>query len=115
MILPITTLTKTKKKLTANINNEFKDRVKTNNVIKNDEVNVVKIKDDGNCFYREISLFLLGSQEFYMGTKNMIIDWIEKNFQLSEEFFNDDEINNLIQTELALNELQYIKEENSWG
>ncbi len=45
----------------------------------------------------------------------MIIDWIEKNFQLSEEFFNDDEINNLIQTELALNELQYIKEENSWG
>ena len=100
--------------MTANINNEFKDRVKTNSVIKNDEVNIVKIKDDGNCFYRAISFFLLGSQEFYMDIKNMIIDWIEKNFQLYEDFFNDDEINNLNHTELALNELQYIKEENSW-
>ena len=61
------------KKLCANINNEFKDRVKTNSIIKNDEVNIVKIIPDGNCFYRAVSFFLLGSQEYYIDIKKMII------------------------------------------
>ena len=36
------------KKLTSNINNEFKERVKTNNNIRKDEVNIVSINPDGN-------------------------------------------------------------------
>ena len=44
-------------KLTININNEFKNIVKTNDLIKKNEVNIVNITKDGNCFYRAVAFF----------------------------------------------------------
>lgn len=99
----------------SNINNEFKERVKTKNNIKKDEANIVSIIPDGNCFYRSISFFLLGSEEYYINIKSLIIEWIENNFSKFEEFFSDDDDNDLSCEEKALQEFEEMKNNNSWG
>ena len=99
----------------SNLNNEFKERVKTNNNIKKDEVNIVSITGDGNCFYRSISFFLLGSEEYYMNIKSLIIQWIENNFSKFEEFFSDDDDNNINYKEKASQEFEAMKKDYAWG
>ena len=39
-----------------------------------------------NCFYRSISFFLLGSEEYYINIISLIIQWIENNSRNSRNF-----------------------------
>ena len=45
------------KQTVININNKFKNIVKTNNPISADDISIKPIVKDGNCFYRSISFF----------------------------------------------------------
>ena len=45
----------------------------------------------------------------------MIIEWIENNYNKFEEFFGDDDLNNIPKETLAKIEFDYIKKSNSWG
>ena len=57
--------------------------------------NIIEITGDGNCFYRCVSYFLLGDQEYYEEIKNLIIEWIENNKEMFISFFGDDDKNNI--------------------
>ena len=67
------------------INANFINIVRTLNPISKNDITILKIKGDGNCFYRCLSFFLLGNDEFYEDIKNEIINWIDNN----RETFND--------------------------
>ena len=69
----------------------------------------------GIVFIDQFLFFLLGNQEYYIDIKNKILEWIEKNFELYETFFSDDEINNIDHKELAKKEFEDMKNDNSWG
>ena len=60
-------------------------------------------------FYSSISFFLLGSEEYYINIKSLIIQWIENNFSKFEEFFSDDDDKNLKYKEKALQEFEEMK------
>ena len=49
------------------------------------DIKIIKIIGDGNCFYRCLSFFLLGNDDFFQDIKNEIINWIDNN----RETFND--------------------------
>ena len=97
------------------INANFIDIVKTLNPINKNDIKIVKVIGDGNCLYRCISFFLLGNEQFFSDIKNEIISWIEKNRELFNDFFGDDDINNKTKEELAEEEYKYIKSKDSWG
>ena len=61
------------------------------------------------------SFFLLGNENYYKEIKELIIQWIEDNYSIYENFFpNDDSINTNRETE-AKQEYEYIKSKDSWG
>ena len=98
-----------------NINNKFKNIVKTNSLISADDISIIPIVKDGNCFYRSISFFLLGDEIYYMNIKELIINWIIDNYLHFESFFSDDEANNISKEIIAKQEFEYIKANDSWG
>ena len=49
----------------SNINAGFKNLVKTVNPLKKSDIRTIKINDDGNCYYRCVSYFLLGTKIYY--------------------------------------------------
>ena len=97
------------------INTNFINIVKTLNPINHNDIKIIKVNGDGNCLYRCISFFLLGSEEFYIDIKNEIINWIDNNRKDFNEFFGDDDVNNRSKEELAEEEYKYIKSKDSWG
>ena len=99
----------------SNINARFKNLVKTVNPLKKSDTKTKEINGDGNCYYRCVSYFLLGTENYYKEIKKEIIDWIEGNKAKFIEFFGDDDGNNIKKEELAEDELNYIKAKNSWG
>ena len=70
-----------------NLNYKFKEIVKTNNPISAEDISIIPIIKDGNCFYRFISFFLLGDENYYMNIKELIINWIKDNYLHFENFF----------------------------
>ena len=64
------------------------------NHINQNDIKIIKVIGDGNCFYRCISFFLLGNEQFYYYIKNKIISWIDKHLKLFKELFGDGDINN---------------------
>ena len=104
------------RKITRNINKRFEEIVHTNNPILLDDINIIEIKKDGNCFYWAISYFLLGSEEFYMNIKELIMEWIKHKYVLFLNFFSDDDDENNISREiLAKEEYDNIQNKDSWG
>jgi len=102
--------------ITSNINSEFKNIVYDSKAfIEKSEADVVEITGDGNCLYRSISYFLFNTQEYYKEIKQLVIDWIENNFNIFENFFGDDDNKNLKKETLAKEELEYTKKKDSWG
>ena len=96
------------------INNKLKSTIENNEKIKKD-IKIINIKSDGNCFYRCFAYFLLENEEFYTDIKNMIIEWIDKNYNKFIDFFGDIDEQNLSKEEQAKVEFNYIKSKNSWG
>ena len=70
-------------------------------LLKKKDVDVVEIKTDGNCLYRSFSYFLLGTQDFYLENKNLIIEWIENYYEKFIQFFGDDDKNHITKEELV--------------
>ena len=64
---------------------------------------------DGNCLYRSISYFLFNKQQFYEEIKNLVIDWIENNFDIYLGFYGDDDSKNIKKETLTKEEYEYIK------
>ena len=60
--------------------------MKTTNPINKNELKLLEIVGDGNCFYRCISYFILGNQDYYAEIKNEIIKWIDNNREAFNEF-----------------------------
>ena len=54
--------------------NKYKAIAKTNSLIKKEDLRKIFIKPDSNCYYRSVSYFLLGSQDYYNEIKNEIIN-----------------------------------------
>ena len=75
--------------------------MKTTNPINKNELKLLEIVGDGNCFYRCISYFILGNQDYYAEIKNEIIKWIDNNREAFNEFFGDDDQNKKTKEELA--------------
>ena len=99
-----------------NINSEFKNAAgDPNGVLEKSDVDIVEIKKDGNCLYRSFSYFLFGTQIYFQEIKKLIIDWIENNYEQFKNFFGDDEKNNINREQLANEEYEYTKQDNSWG
>ena len=69
-------------KLIHNVNFDLKKVVKKKNPIKADQLKLILIDQDGNCFYRCLSYFLLHTTDYYQDIKDIIIDWIEKNYNI---------------------------------
>ena len=86
-------------KIKTSNNNKYKAIAKTNSLIKKEDLRKIFIKPDGNCYYRIVSYFLLGSQDYYNEIKNEIINWIENNKKRFSEFFGDDDTNNITKEE----------------
>ena len=102
-------------KETCNINSELKDLVYKEEKLNLNQIKIIEIEKDGNCFYRCLSFFLLKSQEYYQNIKDLIIEWIEAHYDNYLEFFGDDDANNITREEIAQNEFDYIKSKDSWG
>ena len=59
-------------------------------------------------------IFLLfGNEQFYSYIKDEIIIWIDKNRELFNDFFGDDDLNNKTKEEQAEEEYNYIKSKDS--
>ena len=99
----------------CNINNELKELVYKEEKLNLNQIKIIEIVKDGNCFYRCLSYFLLKSEEYYQNIKNLIVEWIENNYDNYLEFFGDDDSNNMTKEEIAKNEFDYIKSKDSWG
>ena len=48
-----------------------------------------------NYFYRCISFFLTGNENNYQNIKDILISWLENNYNDFVEFFGDDDIHHL--------------------
>ena len=80
-----------------NLNNIFYKILKENNAMVNDEIQLkyLKIKEssivieniyrDGNCFFRAISFFFSGSEEYHIFFRKLIYNYI--NYHLEEILF----------------------------
>ena len=101
--------------LDLEINTDFLNIVKTLHPINMNDIKIIKIIGDGNCFYRCLSFFLLGNDDFFQDIKNEIINWIDNNRETFNDFFGDDDINHISKEELANEEYNYIKSKDSWG
>ena len=101
--------------IATNINRKLKRKVYLGQDLTTEDVTKIKIIGDGNCFYRCISYFFLNNQEFYIDIKNMVINWIDNNYETFLEFFGDDDINHLSRELQAKLEFNYIKNKDSWG
>lgn len=77
-------------------------------------VNLVEITADGNCFYRGISYLLLGDENYFENIKELIIHWIENNYQQYVSFFSDDD-KKKFQKKIFQKMNIYILKKNSWG
>ena len=66
-------------------------------------------------FYRCASYYLTGNENNYKNVKDLIIQWIENNYNEFLIFFGDDENNNIKKEVLAKHEFEYIKKKDSWG
>ena len=73
--------------LDLEINADFLNIVKTLNPINMNDIQIIKIVGDGNCFYRCLSFFLLGNDEFFQDIKNEIINWIHNYRETFNDFF----------------------------
>ena len=69
---------------------------------------IVEIKGDGNFLYRAFSYFLFGNQNYYNNIKNLIIEWIENNYEIFTSFFGDDDSINVSKEQLTKEEYEYI-------
>ena len=45
--------------------------------------------------------FLLGNDDFFQDIKNEIINWIDNNREIFNDFFGDDDINHISKEELS--------------
>ena len=54
-------------------------------------------------------------EEFYHEIKEIIIEWIDNNYERYQNIFGDDDKNHITKEELAKKELEYIKSKDSWG
>ena len=50
-----------------------------------------------------------------MNIKNLIIEWIENNYEIFTSFFGDDNSINVSKEQLAKEEYEYTKKQDSWG
>ena len=98
-----------------NINSDLSDIIKNNENLSLNNVNIIPIVKDGNCFYRCLSYFFLSDQEYYKEFKEIIIEWIENNYKKFENFFGDEDRKNIPKEILAREEFDYIKSKDSWG
>ena len=95
------------------INENFKDVAKSLNHINQNDIKIIKVIVNLNYFYRCLSFFLLGNEQFYFDIKNEIKFSINKNLELFKDFFDDD-INKKTKEELAKEVYKYIKSKDSW-
>jgi hypothetical protein len=72
-------------------------------------IKFIKIKPDGNCFYGVLCKFPLNNKDFYKYLKEYIINWIEKNYDLFQAFFGDDDPVEITKEEMAKKELNGLK------
>ena len=77
-------------------------------IIEKKDADIVEIKSDGNCLYRAFSYFLFGNQNYYNNIKNLIIEWIENNYEIFTSFFCDDDSINVSKEQLTKEEYEYI-------
>ena len=47
------------------INNQYISFIIPNNILKSEDINLIKIDTDGNCYFRAVSRFLIGSESKY--------------------------------------------------
>ena len=74
--------------ITSNINSEFKNvAAEPNGIIEKNDADIIEVKSYDNCLYRCFSYFLFGSQNFFLEIKNLIIEWIENNYDKFFSFF----------------------------
>ena len=59
--------------------------MKTTNPINKNELKLLEIVGDDNCFYRCISYFILGNQDYHAEIKNEIIQNKKTKEELAEE------------------------------
>ena len=76
-------------------------------------INIIPIIEDRNCFYRCLTYFFLSDQDYYKEFKDIIIEWIENNYNNFVNFFGDDDINQISKETLAKQEFEYIKSKDS--
>ena len=103
------------KKIICNVNSDLKDLVNNNQNINANQIKIIKVLGDGNCFYRCLSYFFLQSPDYYNEFKQLIIEWIDNNYEQYVNFFGDDEKHNLSKEEIAEKEFKDIKSKDSWG
>ena len=96
------------------INSLLTRKVYLGQALNSDEVTLKKIRGDGNGLNRCLLLFFLNNQEFYEDIKTSIIDWIANNYKTFENFFGDDDANNIYKETIAKLEFDYIKNSGSW-
>lgn len=102
--------------ISSNINSEFKNIAgNPNGIIEKNNADIVEVKGDGNFLFRYFSFFLFGTQIYYLQIKNLIIEWMENNYDKFTTFFGDDDNHNLTKEQLTKEEFEYTKEEDSWG
>ena len=90
------------------INENFIDIAKSLNPINQNDIKIIKIIGNLNYFYRCLSFFVLGNEQFYFDIKNEIKFSIDKNLELFKDFFDDD-INKKTKKELPEEVYKYIK------
>ena len=87
--------------ISSNINSEFKNvAADPNGIIEKKDADIVEVI----CLYRCLSYFLFGTQNFYLEIKNLIIEWIENNYEKFTSFFGDEDANNGTKQQLAFEE-----------
>ena len=67
---------KKNQKNNININSDLSNIIKNKENLSFDNINIIPIVKDGNCFYRCLSYFFLSNQEYYKEFKEIIIEWI---------------------------------------
>ena len=63
---------------------------------------------------RAFSYFLFGNQNYYNNIKNLIIEWIENNYEIFTSFFGDDDSINVSKEQLEKEEYEQSKKQDSW-
>ena len=101
--------TRKQKNLDKNIYSQFKNIIyDPKGIIEKKDADIVEIKSDGNCLYRAFSYFRFGNQNYYNNIKNLIIEWIENNYEIFTPFYGDDDNINVSKEQLTKEEYEYI-------